>query len=242
MTLIALASAKGSPGATTAAVLLAAAWPTSAVLLVEADPDGGDLAARYGLAPEPGLVTAAAAVRRGEMLADLRAHTQISPGGIEVVAAPAAADQSTAALGAARHLADAMRGLADTTVLADCGRMRTESPARPILDAAEFVVIVTRAGIDDLHHVAHLTRSVDEHRARLLVVGEDPYRPEEIAEVLEIPLLGALADDRTAAEAVRLGRGSPRVLGRSSLARAASEVAHRMAAMTLADESAGSTA
>jgi hypothetical protein len=45
VTLIALASIKGSPGVTTAATALAASWPEGRqVLLVEADPFGGDLA------------------------------------------------------------------------------------------------------------------------------------------------------------------------------------------------------
>ena len=65
MTLIALASIKGSPGVTTAATALAASWPESRqVLLVEADPFGGDLAPRYAMAPSGGLSSLFAAARR----------------------------------------------------------------------------------------------------------------------------------------------------------------------------------
>jgi MinD-like ATPase involved in chromosome partitioning or flagellar assembly len=58
VTLVALASNRGSPGCTTTALALATAWPPArgAPLLVEADPDGGVLAARIGLGIKPGLI------------------------------------------------------------------------------------------------------------------------------------------------------------------------------------------
>ncbi len=65
MSLIAVASAKGSPGATTLTLALGLARPPArGCLIVEADPDGGSLAARLGLSYEPGLVELAAAARR----------------------------------------------------------------------------------------------------------------------------------------------------------------------------------
>ena len=57
MSLICLASAKGSPGVTTTALALAAAAPTDGgrrKLLLEADPSGGTLAIRYQLGRQPG--------------------------------------------------------------------------------------------------------------------------------------------------------------------------------------------
>src|SRR3982074_1468642 len=46
MALIAIASDKGAPGVTTAALALAAVWPRP-VLLAECDPAGGDLVYRF---------------------------------------------------------------------------------------------------------------------------------------------------------------------------------------------------
>ncbi len=58
MTVVALASVKGSPGVTTAALAMAARWPAGRkVLLVEADPFGGDLAPRYGATVTGGLAS-----------------------------------------------------------------------------------------------------------------------------------------------------------------------------------------
>ncbi|HEV8165498.1 MAG TPA: hypothetical protein VGR74_13810, partial [Actinomycetota bacterium] len=80
MSLLALAAAKASPGVTTTAVALAATWPAErGVLLVEADPGGGDLAAWFGLAVEPGLVSLAAA--RRSTPPSVQGHTQPLPGG-----------------------------------------------------------------------------------------------------------------------------------------------------------------
>jgi Flp pilus assembly CpaE family ATPase len=56
-----------SCGVTTLALALAATWPSSRrVLLAELDLAGGTLAAASGWPPEPGLVSLAAAARRGQ--------------------------------------------------------------------------------------------------------------------------------------------------------------------------------
>ena len=80
MALVALASAKGSPGVTTAATVLAALWPRS-VLLAECDPAGSDLVVRMtapgggALTAERGLVSLAAAGRKGLDDDVIMAHT-----------------------------------------------------------------------------------------------------------------------------------------------------------------------
>ena len=66
MSVVAIVGAKHSPGATTLAVALASAAPVDQrALVVEADPAGGDIAARAGMSLDPGLLTLAAAGRRG---------------------------------------------------------------------------------------------------------------------------------------------------------------------------------
>ncbi len=102
--LIVLGSVKGSPGVSTFSLALAARWPGAAKrVLVECDPAGGDLAARYDLALLPGLVSLAAA-RRGSGAAtgadgeSLWSHTQVLPGGLPVLVAPPGGEQARAAL------------------------------------------------------------------------------------------------------------------------------------------------
>ena len=65
MSLFCLCSAHGAPGVTTTALTLAGVWPKNRqCLLVEADPSGGVVAARFGLQDSPGLASLAAAARR----------------------------------------------------------------------------------------------------------------------------------------------------------------------------------
>ena len=115
---IAFASAKGSPGVTTAVAALAATWPADRELVVaEVDPAGGDLVVRFDLATEPGLVSLAAAGRRELGPDTLVAHTQDLAGAgarrrvrpRRVLVAPVSADQAAAAL-------TALRGALSTTL------------------------------------------------------------------------------------------------------------------------------
>ena len=92
-----MASVKGSPGVTTVALALASWWPRPVVVL-EADPAGGDLAVRLGLPEDPGLVGLAAALRRHSQADLLEHYAQESPLGIPVVPAPAGARQSAASV------------------------------------------------------------------------------------------------------------------------------------------------
>src|SRR3954453_2540548 len=75
MSVIALASVKGSPGVSTATLALALVWPRP-VLVAECDPVGGDVTAGFlaGMsAPDGGLLGLALALRRGQVnAADVR--------------------------------------------------------------------------------------------------------------------------------------------------------------------------
>ena len=61
MTLITICSAKHSPGVTTLGQALAL---QTGALFIEADPAGGDLAARWGVPTDPGMLTLARCVTR----------------------------------------------------------------------------------------------------------------------------------------------------------------------------------
>lgn len=74
-------------------------------------------------------------------------------------------------------------------------------------------------------------------RPRLLLVGERPYRPDDVAAVVEASAMGALADDARGAAALA-GRGGVRGAARSQLARPAVVVSERL--VRLADFSRGS--
>src|SRR5665213_4511800 len=95
--IVGLVSVKGSPGVTTTACALGAAWPTDRkVLLVEADPFGGDLAAQFGAAPNVGLWSLLAASRRGLNEGAVWEHCSFLPGGLPVLFGLTSTDQAIA--------------------------------------------------------------------------------------------------------------------------------------------------
>lgn len=223
MSIIALGSAKGSPGVTTTVMALAAAWPSERnVLVVEADPDGGILAARHQLATEPGLSTLAVTSRRSLTVDDISAHTQeVSPAGVSALVAPPAAEHSRRALDlVAAPLGRQLPLIDDTDVLIDVGRFRPESEADPLIAVADAVLFVVRPRLEELQQLPARIRAIRPTASRvgLLLVGERPYPPAEVAVSLDTDVVAVLADDLRGAEALA-GRSSSRALTRSPLMR-----------------------
>ncbi|MGW4115277.1 chromosome partitioning protein [Actinosynnema sp. NPDC004786] len=236
--LISVLSLKGSPGATTLAVALAARWPAPArALVVETDPSGGDLGLRFSLFSTPGLVSLAAAARRGGDADLVWGHIQQLPGGLAVIAAPPDADQACAALAALAP--DPPGGLGvlraaanqpGTVVIADCGRVDPGSPALPIVRSSDAVVLLSRAHADDLAHLPRRLPVVGgwSPNPMLLLVGEG-YATAEVARELGVPPLGRVPDDPNGA-AVLCGRPNTLRWGRSGPAHSAlGRFAHRVA-------------
>lgn len=219
MSLVAVGSAKGSPGATTLVAALASRWPgPRQVLVAELDPAGGDLGIRLGLPAGRGLVTLAAEGRRRVTPELVWDHAFPFPGSdvAHVLPGPASADQATAALAAVGPtLAGALADLDGTDVLADCGRLDPGSPAMAVAQRADLVVMVARPSVAEIRHlsarVAALRLGVP---VGLVLVGDRPYGVSEVATAVGIDALGAVAHDERGAELV--GRGAH---GRSRLAR-----------------------
>jgi len=98
MALIAIASDKGAPGVTTAALALAAVWPRP-VLLAECDPAGGDLVYRFPAAdgghldPRRGVLSLAVVARRGMQPQQVGEHAQKLHGGLDVLVGVTNAEQ-----------------------------------------------------------------------------------------------------------------------------------------------------
>jgi MinD-like ATPase involved in chromosome partitioning or flagellar assembly len=240
VSLIAFGKAK-SWGTTTAVMALANVWPSERRLLVaECDPAGGDLAPRYGLALEPGLMSLAAAARRELSASTVASNTQRLPGGLAVLVAPPAAEQARAALSAiAGRLADAMRSEVDQDVLADCGRLDPGSPAQELARSAALTVVVARATLEETTHVLARVNGLRTLGAEVVVVlvedeprlgGQRPYRPEEVAGAVGAEVVGSLAHDPKGAALLAGRTTSDRALQRCALIRSARLVAAELVA------------
>jgi len=204
--IIAVAGGKGSPGATAVAALVAAAWPhgdagdDSPPVLLEADPEGGVLAARWhralGVTHDPGLLSLAAA-RDGSALERLRGHSQRAGATLDLVAGPPGAAQTEACLRELGDSAAAALQEAPVVCVVDCGRLHPASPALPWARSADHLLLVARPRLDD---VVTLAPAADRLRAAglspsLVCVGTSPFDPAEVAEHAGLPLRAGLADD-----------------------------------------------
>ncbi len=230
MTVVALGSVR-SCGVTTMALALAATWPKERrILLVEADPAGGTLAAASGWPPEPSLVSLAAAARRTLDPDLVWEHCQELAGGAAVLAGPASADQARSALGMLPGLSSHL-GMLDADVLVDCGRFGPGAPGAEVFEGADAVVLVSRPRLADLHALATWQEAnpVDSERVALVLVGDGPYPDTEIAAALGVEVLARLPWDPEAAGALVSVSASAREVRLSPLVRAARSLADRLA-------------
>jgi len=229
VTVVALASIKGSPGVTTAATAMAATWPAGRkVLLVEADPFGGDLAPRYGSTVTGGLASLFAAARRALAPDAVWDYVHELPGGLPVLFGLTGVHQAVANEQVWPAIATALAGL-DADVVVDAGRLLPNlgGGVRAVLDQADAVIVVCEP---TLEHVVHLRDAlpglVAELRGRRLLVvptGAVGYAAEDIAKTLQVTVLRPMPNDPTGAAALANKR-TKRRLERTRLLRWAATV------------------
>ena len=240
MDIVPLIAAKGSVGVTTAALTLAAVWPEGrgAPVVVECDPGGGDVAARFGLEVIPGVVSLAAELERfgpagpGDQVGG---HTQELPGGLRVLVAPTSPEEMRLPL---ERLAEDLPRLAlgEVDLIVDCGRleasaMRQRTAVLRLIQRCGLMVVVVRPELAALQHLnvwLPTLRSLDVAILALLS-GRGPYSPEEIAQTMDLRVIGALPHDRAAADVVGGASGSRP--DRSALFRAARPAGAAIAAV-----------
>jgi len=226
--------------ATTTSVALAATWPGGDdVVLVEADPSGGDLAAWFDLPVEPSLSTVVTSVLDGAW-PDVERHTRLAANGIRLIPAPARSGEATQAVGeAARSLVPTLATLRSPVAVVDTGRLDLSSASNPFVIGAAVGVIVHRQSPQSSRAAAvRLQRLVDQvdlattsHAATVVaVVGEAPFGADEIAAHLTdavgaVPVVGLPLDDLTAAVFGGRTGVSGRRLARLPLMRGATRLA-----------------
>ncbi len=220
-----------SCGVTTLALSLAATWPAERrVLLVEADPAGGTLAAGAGWPPEPSLVSLAAAARRGGDPNLVWDHCQQLPDGAAVLAGPPSVEHARTALTMLDPLLGRLSEL-DADVLVDCGRLGLSSPLGRLWERSDRAVLVVRPRLADLQALATWLEASPFNGGRLglVTVGDGPFADTEIVEALDVEVLARLPWDPAAAEAMLSVPASSRQLRLAPLTRAARTFADQLA-------------
>jgi hypothetical protein len=210
MGLIAVASMAGSQGVTTTALGLAACWPDAEAvpLVVECDPSGGDLAARWQLGARPGLAevggAAAAADQPGpEVLAAGAQQIEVAGRKVSVVCASLGGAEVAPALSVLTAPGSKALQDPDGWVVADVGRLDDHGPTWPLVAAADCTVLVARTHLEGLAHLRARLESVgDRARGRFsLALTPGAYPSNKAADLLwaaglEIPVAGPVGGAR----------------------------------------------
>ena len=248
----------GGDGATTTALALAAGWPDTApdgpgtdrdVVVVEADPSGGSLAAWLDTPLSPSMSSVVTALHHGASTGATRQtqwstiDTMIrrSPSGVRFVPAPYRTREARGAISEAELSFFSLLGDVDHTVaLVDVGRI---DPLRlpPATRRADLTLVVHRqdpssapAATVRLERLAETIETLRDAGAPvgLALVGEHPFSLDEVVDFASPdgpawslaldPLSAAVLAGRTGVSTRRLGRLP---LMRSA-ARVASELGH----------------
>jgi hypothetical protein len=207
--IVAVASDKGSPGASTLALLLGKCWPGERIV-VELDPAGADLPYRVTavdgqpLAASPTITTLAVDSRPGADRRPLHIYAQVARSGVPLLVGETSATRFARIVA---HLPVISSLLVDSaeTVITDLGRLRPGSPVLPLARAAAAIVLVTRTDTGSLGHL----------RERIEELGGELGGPHRIRSPLAV-VVRAGQRDAHAAEA-RVGKllasvGSPAVI------------------------------
>ncbi len=251
----------GGDGATTAALALAAGWPDTPpadtgaagldVVVVEADPSGGSLAAWLDMPLSPSLSAVVTSLHRSSSIGATRptqwstidAMVRRSPAGVRFVPAPFRTREARRAIGEADlSLFPLLAGLDHTLALVDVGRLDSLG-LPPVVEHADVTLIVHRqdassapAATVRLERLAETTEALRDAGATvgLALVGEIPFALGEVVDFASPngpvyslavdPLSAAVLAGRTGVSSRRLTRLP---LMRSA-ARAASDLARRV--------------
>lgn len=238
MAVVALTSARGSPGVTTMALAMTLVWPRP-VLLVEADVSGGSsVLAGYlrGTVPhDRSLLALALAHRHGSLDDELWRQTVALDEAGDRHLVPAIADPVQAASLAQlwAPLSTAFFALAHdgVDVIVDAGRLGATHGPQLLLRRADAVLLLTRSQLPAV--AATRARAVglqqdvagtggDSDGLALMLVGEGrPYTAREIGKAVGVPVLTSIAWDPAAAEVLSVGAARPRRWEGSAFVRSA---------------------
>ncbi len=246
MALLTFASAKGSPGVSTAALLVGALWPRESVV-VEADPSGGDVALRMPsssgalLDPQTGLSSLVAAGRKSLHSGLVDSHSQSIVGGQRVLLGPSSPEQARG-ITQWSQLGELFAELPGRDVVADLGRIGAATPQNALLEASSACVLFVDTLPSNVVHARDRVGRLNETFGRVsgpsvhVVVVAPPKRTRAVREVAEafeqaeceIAGLHHLAHDPKGA-GFFLGQiaGSP---GRTQLVRSAQPIVDDLAA------------
>lgn len=207
MGLIAVASAKGSPGVTTVSLAMGALWERPAIV-AECDPSGGDVAWRMPapdgqvLDAQTGLLSLVAAGRKSLHPGLVRQHTQTIVGGLEVLVGVGSPEQAGGLTQQWAQFGPLFAAVPGYDVIADLGRIGSVTPQNNLLGSASAIVLVVDVAPSSIVHLRERLGYVNTNVGGPLgppihiVVIAPPKRTQAVREIrdaivrTEIPVAG----------------------------------------------------
>ncbi len=229
--LIGLFSTSGSPGVSTTTMAMGSVWPDP-VVVIDADPSGGDMLAAAGGAVEADreatLLELMRRGRQGHLPEVLDSQITTLPNGASVVAGLGHPGQAGGV--AWTELAEGLRAVTHRDIVVDLGRWALPYPPTPLLRACDLLLMVGRTQLRGLRRAERVlplvAEDLDRHRpgignVGLLIVNDHgPYAVADIARRLKAPVLGELPWDTRTAAVFSDGADPGRHMDRSPLMRA----------------------
>lgn len=252
MTVVALTSAKGSPGVTTTSLALAWVWPEVAparrVIVVDADMAGGDIASGYlrGAVSSTDGLLGLAGDRSGNRAAAIWDHViALDDEGTRLLLTGIGEPNQARAISVVwSTLATVFAQLGDedspVDVILDLGRLGSLHEATVLRERADIVLLVMRSSLTSTASARSAGRRLLAERGAAdgdpvslgcLLVGErQPYPAAEIADAVGLPVTASLAWDPTAASVLSAGSPAGWRFARSPLLRSARATASTLRA------------
>jgi hypothetical protein len=199
--IVTVGSVAGSPGVTSWAMLLAAAWPdpTRERVLLEANLDGGVLAYRYRQGTQPGAVSLVAAISHLDPAVALPVvdhGVAVGAGDVWLVPGPETGEGAQALWrGTAEQVA--ARLAADVRVwLVDVGRLALGDATAPFAHHARLALVVTGPTVEHLVAVGGRVAGFAAAgvAVAVLVVGRCAYDTDELVANYGTPLVWRVDD------------------------------------------------
>ncbi|MFI7025148.1 ParA family protein [Micromonospora sp. NPDC049900] len=222
MTVICLASAKGSPGVTTASLAFALTW-SRLVVLAECDPAGGDIAAGYlrhlELDGSRGLMQLVVAELRGQASEQFWSQlVDLDPPGAQRLLLPGIATPAQAAsldpnwFGLAGFFRSLEHHDPGFDVLVDCGRLVAPHAPWPLLSRADLVLLVVKPTLSSLLPARAAVQTLlagnspgNDGQIGLVVVGGGDYDDGAVSRHLGVPVIAHLPQDNRSARVLAHG-------------------------------------
>jgi uncharacterized protein YciI len=201
MTLVVTSTTGGLMDLATVSLHIASMWPRP-ITVVEADPDGGRLAARHDWDVRPGLVDLATAVRsRSESSTGLAPLLRRHSDDVSVIVAPPAAEPIMASLPVLAQHRARLDEIVGTDVMVVVGRVRPDSPANDLVRSADLRLLVSRTDLEDVVAVVHRADHLRALGSWQVLTAGGRYDATEVARTVEWPVVADLLPDTPKASA-----------------------------------------